>query len=198
MPRIAAIGGLVNPISGGEIGTYIALSSPDINHFRIRRSDSQRPNRGHRLLIEDWLPCGARVRGLPDSAIDGTKVEGRAIARNSTDRNHAAGAKRSNQAPFHITVHLRRDGLGHCRQRGQQANQSSRKEWRQSTAWASHITLRLSRVHFCGQSWCAYESRLVLNPHRRFPAWNRASRQRPTRADGPPEAGDSSPGSMCS
>src|ERR1700733_15899369 len=73
LPCVAGVGGFVDAVSDGEIGTPQAFAAAYVNDVGIRGRDRERADGAGRLgifrqIVEDWVPRMADVGGLPDSA----------------------------------------------------------------------------------------------------------------------------------
>jgi hypothetical protein len=68
-PGLTCIGGFVNSVADGQIGSGQALATGNINDVRVggRHGNGADGLRG--LRVEDRIPCPAEVIRLPDSAI---------------------------------------------------------------------------------------------------------------------------------
>ena len=74
-PRSARIGRLVDAVTGGEVGAMQSLARAHVHDVGIRDRHVDRANRPARLLVEDWIPGAAVVRGLPDAAVHHPHIE---------------------------------------------------------------------------------------------------------------------------
>src|SRR5690348_4861128 len=98
LPRPARVSGLVNAVAERVVGTNEPRLAGAGPHDIVRRGrDGERANRRDVLLVEDRLPGGAAVRGLPDAAVRRTRIDGHSIAGNAGDRSDAVpfGPERS-------------------------------------------------------------------------------------------------------
>ena len=101
LPGVAGVGGLVNAVAGGEIGTAQAFAAADVNDVGIGGRDGDGADGAGGLGVEDRDPGVAEVGGLPDSAVVGRHVEnilmsgnagdGRRCGRRGRDRSCASG-----------------------------------------------------------------------------------------------------------
>src|SRR5260221_9596079 len=99
LPSAARVGRFVDAVADGEIGAAQPFSAADVNRVRIRWRDGQGSDRARWLVIEDRIPCAARVRRLPNSAIVRRHVKDVWLAWNAGDRHGAAATKRADHAP---------------------------------------------------------------------------------------------------
>src|SRR5258708_16055063 len=67
-PRFSAVGGFVNPIAVGEIGTQIGFAGTDIDNVGLRLTDCNRANQANGRPAENRPPRFPAVRRLPAAA----------------------------------------------------------------------------------------------------------------------------------
>ncbi len=79
-PGLAGVHGLVDALAQRDVTADLALAGPGPDDVRIGGGDGERPDRLHRLAVEDRRPIGAAVGGLPDAARGGADVIGVGIA----------------------------------------------------------------------------------------------------------------------
>jgi len=111
-PGLAAIGGLVDAIARGKIGTDVGLACAHVDHLGIRPSHGEGTDRRNLLAVEDRLPDNTGIAGLPDPAIDRAKIEGGRVAANTGDGYYSPSAKRPDEPPPEPRVELGGNGLG--------------------------------------------------------------------------------------
>jgi len=142
-PGLARVVGAVHAVAGGQVGADVRLARADVDHAGIGRRHGDGPNGRYRLMIEDRIPHGAGVGGLPHPAVDAAEVEGVAAALLAADGHYAAGAERAYQSPSQPAVKLRRN-LGH---RGGRAQRRQKEE--------QHETQTAQRGHADGFHRCS-------------------------------------------
>src|ERR1700757_755667 len=103
-PSLAGVGGFVNAITDGKIGTREAFAACDINDIRVRRGDRDCTDRLRGLRIEDRQPSAAVVGGFPNAAIDGADIENVRLARDAGQSARAATAKWPDHAPAQLLI----------------------------------------------------------------------------------------------
>src|SRR6266850_3199665 len=106
LPSLAAVGGLVNSVSGREIGPAQSFSAAHINNFGIGWRNRQRANRACGLPVENRQPSLALVGGFPNAAVVYAYVEDVGLAGNAANGNRAPAAKRPNHPPAHLRVEI--------------------------------------------------------------------------------------------
>ena len=84
-PGLAAVGGLVDAIADGEVGTMQSFTAADVDDLRVGGRDGDGADRAGGLLVEDRLPGAAVVGGLPDAAVDRADVEDVGLAGNAAE-----------------------------------------------------------------------------------------------------------------
>src|SRR5882672_11308979 len=75
-PRRAGIRRFVDAVADREVRPRQSLAAADINNVGIARRDRHPANRSGRLVVEDRLPCAARVGGFPDAAVAHAYIKG--------------------------------------------------------------------------------------------------------------------------
>src|SRR6185437_3639127 len=55
-PSCAAVGGTVDPIADGQVGTLQSLAAAGVDDVRIARRYGDRTDRTGRLAVENWAP----------------------------------------------------------------------------------------------------------------------------------------------
>src|SRR5262249_18299628 len=65
LPRLAAVGGLVDAIAGANVAANVPLTRADVNDVGIGGRQRDRPDARRRLIVEGGLPRHAAVDGLP-------------------------------------------------------------------------------------------------------------------------------------
>src|SRR6202043_2880350 len=73
-PRLAGIGGFVDPISMRDVSADTRFATAGVNHVGIRIGDGYRADRGDALLFEQGIPGVAAVPCLPDAATHRAEV----------------------------------------------------------------------------------------------------------------------------
>ena len=111
-PGGAAVDRLEDPLALGDVRAHVGLAGADVEHPRVRRRHRQRPDRAHRLLVEDRPPGAPGVDRLPDAAVDRPEVEVVRLARHPRHREHPAAAERPDEPPVEILEQRRVDGGG--------------------------------------------------------------------------------------
>jgi len=101
-PRFSRIGGLVDAVAGGEIGSNDSRAAAYIDDVRIGRGDCDCADRSRRLIVEEREPVGAEVGRAPDSAVVEGDVKGVWLRRYAGDGTSSARPKRSNVPPMHL------------------------------------------------------------------------------------------------
>ena len=95
LPGRAAILAAVHAIPRSQVGADVGFASADVDHLRIGRRDCERADRCDWLRVEQRLPNGARILGLPYAAIHSAEEEFLSAPRHTAHRDNAAAAKRS-------------------------------------------------------------------------------------------------------
>src|SRR6478609_3456268 len=75
LPRLAAVGGLVDPHSGFDGVSRILLAGARPDLVRVGWRDSERAHRDDALIVEDRSERRPGVGGLPDPTAGGRDVE---------------------------------------------------------------------------------------------------------------------------
>src|SRR2546423_9957289 len=101
-PGVARVGGLVDPVADGQIGSREAFAAADVDDVRVRWRDGNRANRSRRLIVEDWNPRAPEIVRLPDAAVHRRHIEHIWLARHARDRLRAPAAARANRPPAHF------------------------------------------------------------------------------------------------
>src|ERR1700683_1285268 len=114
LPGGAAVVRTVHAVARCEIGADVGLAGADVDGLRIGGSNSECPDGGDGLVIEDRRPDGTGVGVLPNPAIHAAEVERAVAAGNTADGGDAARAERSDETPFESAEELRRDLLARC------------------------------------------------------------------------------------
>ncbi len=115
LPCSSAIVASVHAIARCQIGPDIGLARAHVDHLGIRRSNSERTDGSDGLLVEDRLPDGAGIGGLPHAAIDAAEEKVLVAAGHTADGDHAACTKRADQSPAQTIEQLGRKLLRACR-----------------------------------------------------------------------------------
>src|ERR1700693_1497017 len=95
LPGPPTIGGLVDTVSGGEIGAAQTFPAAHINNFRIGWRDGQCSDRTSGLIVKDRVPGASVVGRFPHPAIVRSHVENVRLSWHTTDRNSTSAAKGS-------------------------------------------------------------------------------------------------------
>src|SRR5579862_6127031 len=103
-PRLAGVGGLVNAVADGKVGTMQSLTTGDVDDVGIGGSDSDGADRLSGFAIEDGIPCPAVIIRFPDAAVDLTHVEDIGLTSNSGGGARASAAKRADHAPVQFLI----------------------------------------------------------------------------------------------
>src|SRR5581483_4469404 len=144
-PRLAAVCGFLNSISGGKIRPPQSLSAADINDVRVRWSKRQRSDRASRLTIEDRSPCTSEIVGLPHPAVIWSHKKDVRLIRNSGDCYGAACAERTNAAPAQFFIGNGAIlGIDH-RNGAQNDGRNPSVYWHESLSFK-----KLPRINVCG------------------------------------------------
>src|SRR5207248_3053692 len=101
LPRFAGVGGFVDAVAGGEIGTLQTFAAANVDDVRIGRRNGDRADRAGRLIVEDRRPDAAVVGRLPDAAVVHADVEKARLSRHAGRGDGASAAKWSDAAPTH-------------------------------------------------------------------------------------------------
>ena len=101
-PGLARVRGFVNPVADRKVRPLQSFPAAGVNNVGVRGRHGQSADRAGGLIIEDGIPCVAKIVGLPDAAIHGRHVENSGLARHAGDRHCAAAAERSDAAPAHL------------------------------------------------------------------------------------------------
>src|SRR2546426_7045147 len=67
-PRLAAVGGLPDPVAGGDFATNRVLAGADVDDIRIRLGDAERADGAAEVLVRHGQPGVTAVRGLENAA----------------------------------------------------------------------------------------------------------------------------------
>jgi len=126
LPALAAVGGTVHSVAGGEVGANVGFSGADVNDFWIGGSDGNRSYRSNGWVVKDGCPGYAGIRSLPDAAVDCAEVKGVRIARDSSSGDGAASAEGTNEAPPEAAEKVRRDRLRAQRSNSEAKNNQKR------------------------------------------------------------------------
>ena len=125
-PRRAGVGGLVHAVAGGQVGADDAAAAPDIDDVRVGRRHGDRADRAGGLVVEDRHPVGAVVGGAPHAAVVEADVEHVGLAGHAVEGARAPGAGRTDRAPVHVAIEIRRLGRDEPgRERDQDEGQDS-------------------------------------------------------------------------
>ena len=103
-PGFARVGRFVHPVAGGQIGPYDSRAAADVNNVGIGRSHRDCANGAGGLTVEQRHPGRAIVGRAPHAAIVEADIENVRLARHSSKRPSASGARRSNRAPMHLGI----------------------------------------------------------------------------------------------
>ena len=74
-PRLAGVGGFVDAVAGGEIGTLQSFAAAGVDDVGIGGRDGERADGAGGLVVEDGVPGAAVIGGLPDAAVAHADVE---------------------------------------------------------------------------------------------------------------------------
>src|ERR1700689_1564571 len=111
-PGRAAIGGFVDAVARGQIGTNVGLTGTGINDLAVGWSDRDRADGADRLTVKYRVPNRSGVGGFPNAAVHRTKIKSGRVTRHARHGDHAAASEWSNQAPFEAIERFRRNRLG--------------------------------------------------------------------------------------
>ena len=123
-PRTAAVFALVDAVAVGDRALRIALASADPDDVRPLWIERHPADRERSLCVEDRLPRGAAVDGLPHAAGGGPDVDDCLVRRIDSDRHHAARRDRgADRARFQTG-----ERVGRTRLRGRMRNRHQREQ----------------------------------------------------------------------
>ena len=114
LPRLAAVGRLVDAAAGGHVAAHAVGAGADVDHVRIRIGDGDRAHRSDRnLAVGDRRPGRAAV-GRPEQAAAGdAHVERLRLRRHAGDRRDASAARRTDEPILHPLEERRIDDADH-------------------------------------------------------------------------------------
>src|SRR5579871_2529131 len=101
LPGLAAVGGLVNAVAGGQVRALQPLAAANIEDGRVRRSHGQGAGQ---LPVEERHPDVAVVGGLPDAAVVDADVKDVRMAGHAGGADGPAAAERPDHAPAQAGV----------------------------------------------------------------------------------------------
>ena len=101
-PRLAAVGGLVDAVAGGEVGPLQALAAAHVDDVGIRRGDRDGADRAGRLAVEDGRPGPAVIVGPPHASVHRSDVEEAGLSRHSGGGLGAPAAVGADRAPAQL------------------------------------------------------------------------------------------------
>ena len=145
LPGLAAVGGPVDAVAGGEVGALEALAAAHVDHLRIRRRHGDGADRAGGLVVEDRRPDPAVVVALPHPAVVHADVEdvGRA---GHAHRGHGAAARgggRSCASASRRRAHRAAAGRRRTRRRGAGKRPGA---WSGSPGQSGPATLTVARA----------------------------------------------------
>src|SRR5205085_11436663 len=106
LPRPARVGRFVNPITDRKVGALQAFAAADVDDFRVRWRDGNRPDRAGRLIVEDRLPGAPIVVRAPDAAVVDADIKDVRLARHADRADRAPAAMWADAAPLHALIKL--------------------------------------------------------------------------------------------
>jgi hypothetical protein len=110
-PRLPAVGGLEDPVAGGEVGALQPLAAAGVDHVGVRFGDGEGADGAGRLVVEDRRPHAPVVVRAPDAAVVHADVERPRPRRDAHGRDGPPAAERPDHPPAqpreHPRVHLR-------------------------------------------------------------------------------------------
>ncbi len=145
-PGVASVGGFVNSVARGKVGTAQAFAAAYVNNVGIRRRYGERADRAGGLVVEDGKPGATGVGGLPHAAIIYADVEEIWFAGDAGGGYGAASPERADTAPFETCVEVGRElrntyiciGGGGLRAGGKR-ERSERREQKDSRNQCAHL-----------------------------------------------------------
>src|SRR5260370_32094110 len=89
-PGLARLRGLVDPIAIRDIAADARFAAACVDYVGIRIGNGHRPDRGHALLFEQWIPRVAAARPFPNAASHRPEVTHVWLRGHTSHRNHTA------------------------------------------------------------------------------------------------------------
>ena len=105
-PGLAGVGGFVDAVADGEIGTLESFAAADVDDVGIGGSDGESADGAGGLVVEDGVPGAAVVGGLPDAAVADADVEDVGLGGDALGGFGASGAQGSDGTPAHFGKHF--------------------------------------------------------------------------------------------
>ena len=100
-PRLAGIGGLVQPVAHCKVRSNDSGAGADVNDVRIARCHGNRADGPRGLLVEDRLPVRAVVGGAPDTAVIEAGVSNVGLRGRPGDGTRTSSARWTDSTPVH-------------------------------------------------------------------------------------------------
>jgi len=101
-PGFAGIGGAVDAITDGEVGTVKAFAGSDVDDVGVGGSDCDCADGLRGLVVEDGVPGAAVVVGLPDTTVHLTDVEDIGLGWNPRGGAGTTTAEWADEPPAHV------------------------------------------------------------------------------------------------
>src|SRR5205807_9234897 len=98
-PRFAGVGGFVDAVAGGEVGTLQPFAAADVDHVWIGGRHGDGADRAGGLVVEEGEPDTPGVGALPHAAVVDADVEDVRLRRNAHRGHGSAAAERADVAP---------------------------------------------------------------------------------------------------
>src|SRR6266850_468037 len=111
-PGLPSVIRTIDAVTERDISADASFAGSRVNDVRIGIRDRDAADGRGGLLFEKGIPGDAAVRSFPDAAGDGAKVIGIGLARDASDGQDPAAAKRTDQTPLHAGIGFRIDGRG--------------------------------------------------------------------------------------
>src|SRR5579859_5838049 len=103
-PGLTGVGGLVDAIANGEIGTVQSLATAYINNVGVRGRNGNGTDGLRGLMVENWVPGAAVVVRFPDAAVYLAHIKHIGLAGNTGGRASATAPKWADHAPVQFLV----------------------------------------------------------------------------------------------
>src|SRR5690349_10986686 len=98
-PGLSRVGGFVNAVAYGQIGTLQSFATADIDDVWIGWRYRNAPDRAGRLIVENRIPRAAIVIRLPNSTVHLRHIENTRLRRNARQCTHATSTAWADAAP---------------------------------------------------------------------------------------------------